>query len=315
MNERLQGFVFGLFIAVLVTVVPSLLTGNKAEPNKQVNWQLSPSCPPAPPCPAANCPPPNCPVPSCPICQQAPPPHQPFANAPAATQKLVGCHGFKDEFSQYGRQHKRDTFPYDPSTYNSWDTKTPNLCLYLNLNCQNCWHRFGVRLTGISHADNIFLDFVITAHPKLNNFVELGTEGGVTSFYFGVVAKMRGGGQMHTFDIHDVRRPEVKRVWMENMFFHQDSIFDVVGSKNVTWLLNTLPNVFGFFDNGHKENEIKSFLKFMARPGNVMCTHDWDDEVGLPGIKSTLEENRFQPFAWDFAEHLGTHVRCWLHQG
>ena len=58
----------------------------------------------------------------------------------------------------------------------------------------------------------------------------VGTGGGITSFYLGVAAALRGG-TLDTFDVVDARAPDVLKVWLPSMRFHMADLAGAVSRR------------------------------------------------------------------------------------
>jgi len=155
----------------------------------------------------------------------------------------------------------------------------------------------------------MMLDFAFSGHQELTDIVELGTYFGVTSLYLGLMSHIRKG-QFTTFDISDKRHHMVTKAWLPNMEFVEVNLLTDPINPLVIPFLSKEKTLF-FFDNGDKTSECNRFLQYVStHPKNVLCTHDWDIEVTLPGIQEKLNTFGFEPWAHKHGEMLGSHVRC-----
>lgn len=228
------------------------------------------------------------------------------------SKKISYC---DSEFYRY----QRGECPYELKNYDFWP-EMPSVCIYASIDCRPTQHFLGhsnERLQ-MSWSDFYFIDFCLTNYPFLQDFVELGTFGGVTSLYFGMVAKMRNG-TFNTFDIIEQRPDTVTKAWLPNMHFHQEDIL----YDNPTWeseeqlnfkykndkVVNMIQgdNVFVFFDS-IKCLEIKMYAQFLKK-GSIFLTHDWGTEVDEECIKGTLSKHKFKPLFEKLADSIGTRIR------
>jgi len=155
------------------------------------------------------------------------------------------------------------------------------------------------------------LDFAFAAHPHLKNIVEFGTYLGVTSLHLAQMAALRGG-EFHSFDISDLRLDFAKEAWsrMGNMNMHLVDLLKTPPDEAVKDVTLT-EETFFFFDNGDKAFEINTFLEYIGQWNDAaFCTHDWEVELTMEDIQASLRKHAFKPFAFDHAEMLGSHVRC-----
>ena len=238
-----------------------------------------------------------------------------------------------DRFSMVKEQfrHGHIECDFSPASYSSWK-RMPDLCLYMNMACPSSHHLLGYdnavqNAMQLSWADIIFIDFVLASRQDIRSIVEVGTFGGVSSLYLGLISKMRGG-QFHTFDIDDQRPPRVLKGWLENMHFYEEDVLFKNPSKSTELELNEMPKnkrlisllkksekepLVVFFDSV-KCLETKMYLQYLAKkPGSVFFVHDWYFEVGLDCLQETLDNHNFIPLYDQFAEHLGSAARA-FHQ-
>jgi len=155
----------------------------------------------------------------------------------------------------------------------------------------------------------MMIDFAFTAHQDLQNIVEFGTFVGVTSLYLGLLSHIRQG-NFSTFDISEHRHGEVQKAWMPNM---KHTVLNLLTQPSDQRAIDAASQdkTLYFFDNGDKTYEVNHFIEYVAKgDNNVFCTHDWDIEVTLVGIQAKLDEFGYQPWAFEHAEMLGSHVRC-----
>jgi len=125
------------------------------------------------------------------------------------------------------------------------------------------------------------------------------------------MAKLRSG-EFHSFDIDDLRPDFVKEAWlrMDNMFMHEADLLQEPPDESVKDATLTAETFF-LFDNGNKAQEINTYLDYIGQWNDAaFCTHDWEVELSLQSIQETLKKHDFKPFAFDHAEMLGSHVRC-----
>lgn len=124
-------------------------------------------------------------------------------------------------------------------TKNEWN-EIPNICLLFASKCKNSLHFLGEQENlNLFWSDFLFLDFVLTKHFEYKRFIEIGTNSGIQSLYFGLLAKTRRG-KFHTFDEIDKRSQRIKNGWLDNMIFHkihfenqEKQVLDSIKNSNV----------------------------------------------------------------------------------
>jgi predicted O-methyltransferase YrrM len=164
------------------------------------------------------------------------------------------------------------------------------------------------KMIGTMKGDNIFLDYAITENPHLCNFVELGTYGGFTSLFLGLMARLRNA-DFYTFDIFDNRVDIVKKAWLSNMFFIQDDILTNINTKVID--LISKENTFLFIDNGNKIKETNMYLDYMKK-GSVIVIHDWNTEIKIEDVEDVLRRNNMKSLYEDVSTSLNSLGRCWI---
>jgi len=164
-------------------------------------------------------------------------------------------------------------------------------------------------MVGVGRGDMLFLEHMIASMEQVSVIVELGTFGGVTSMFLGMAARLRGV-PFCTFDIQDVRVPEVKSAWLNDMmYFYQTDILSKP-SEYVTQLISN-PYTFLFVDNGDKEKEANMYASYCG-PNTVMVIHDWGDEVKQENVEPELLKCGFKMQHEDVAKELQSVCRCYI---
>jgi hypothetical protein len=193
------------------------------------------------------------------------------------------------------------------NNYRQWPFM-PNIAQYAHLHGSGK-HSLGMDgVDNFSWADRMFLDFVLTNHPEFRHLVELGTYRGETSLLLGTIARTRGG-TLTTFDIGDMRRPEVLRAWLPEMTFKQEDVLSTF-NPNVEAALNGDAR-FVLFDNGKKVEEVNVYAGSLA-VGSAFLVHDWDQEVVYSAVEETIVAHSFQSRYNDLAEELNSHLRFFI---
>lgn len=215
-----------------------------------------------------------------------------------------------------------------PRTCNLLRIYCLDICSYMSLECKWARHQFGMTykqpkgMMGVSHADLMFLDFISSLYPELANFTELGTAAGtllffqevcsnstgITSFYFGVTARLRRG-DVHTYDLNDTRNPLAAEAWLDNMHFFREDILTKENQRVVASLKRS-PQI-AFFDNGNKIKEVNTYIRYLP-VGSVMVTHDWNIEIWWKDIEAEINARGFEKLHEAFAEKLGSNVRAFI---
>jgi len=265
----------------------------------------SPSCPTIDSCPACTTPCPTIQCPQCPTCNC----HKESQDYRMANLYLPCWNNqplYKDGF-ECGK-----CVEGLPSNYDNWPMPA-DLCSYISLGgCCHWRHSLGIDYAGspqFGWGDYMMLDFAFSGTPELKHIVELGTFQGVTSLYLGLMARIRQG-TFTTFDISDHRPDKIKNAWLPNMKHIVLDLLTVPPKPEVLEAVNQ-DNTLFFMDNGDKTTECNRFLEYINKgKNNVMCTHDWDIEVTLDGLRARLNEFGWEPWAFPHSEVLGTHVRC-----
>ena len=192
---------------------------------------------------------------------------------------------------------------------------------------------------GVGHGDRILLDAAIRVAQirslrqlevnQNQNIVEFGTFHGVTSLYLGMVAKLWGV-KFDTFDIEDVRTPQVKSAWLDCMNFHLTDLERVRGPLvDDASLLAVKKARFLFVDGGHKDIEVWNFQRF-ARVGTVMLVHDIDytryngilqtvpgedrNSARVPAVHKFLKEFGWRQILTRAAIELVSCARVWIRE-
>jgi predicted O-methyltransferase YrrM len=175
-----------------------------------------------------------------------------------------------------------------------------------DLDGRNLWGEH----TGVSQADRIFFEHIFKHNQHIKNIVELGTFLGVTSLYFGMLARLRNG-KLTTFDIEDVRRDYVKKAWLPEMEF---ILTDVLGTPHprVVELLKQ-PNTLIFLDNGDKSGEILLYTEYNAS-GNIVVPHDFLPEGKAEITVPHLAKLGYKEYYHDIWTMTGSGCRCFIRE-
>lgn len=235
------------------------------------------------------------------------------------TRAILALEQTKNEKCIESEYRYRGDCPFEPDNFDYWP-EMPQICLYAAIDCRASQHFLGHgnKKLQMSWSDYYYIDFVLTRFQNIKHVVECGTFGGVTSLYFGMVTRGRGG-ELHSFDIFDHRPASTKSGWLDNMLFHrEDILYDQASWKselelnfgdknpNVIQLIQR-NNTLAFYDS-IKCLEIKMYAQFQP-VGSVFLTHDWDTEVNEDCIRETLQRHNFIPLYTDLASSIGTRVR------
>jgi len=189
-----------------------------------------------------------------------------------------------------------------------------NVCNYISLGgCCKFRHLFGQSYDNspqLGWGDLMHLDWAFSAHRHLRHIVELGTYKGLTSLHLAMMANLRNGSYVG-FDVKDLRAKPIQDAWKRYPWMKLE-VGDLISTTLP--LQTAVDNIsrkktFVFYDNGNKVKEINDYAKHMHQD-SAFCTHDWDIEISLPGIKKSLDDYQFEPFGFEHAEMLGSHVRC-----
>lgn len=138
---------------------------------------------------------------------------------------------------------------------------------------------------------------------KFGTFVELGTDEGGMSVYFGLQCAHRGI-YFHTFDHqqwHNFSSGVPARLNLESCFHHVD-LFSKEGIQAVKDVMLAFPKPLAiFFDDGNKPREWKTFAP-LTSPGDFCIVHDWDEEFKAEDLGDVAVE-RILAHQSDFYEH------------
>ena len=117
----------------------------------------------------------------------------------------------------------------------------------------------------------MLLNYLLALIPNASHFVELGTFTGITSLYFGMIARLRGG-KLVTFDIKDWREETVKNAWLpQSMEFILADVETVAHPRVQEEVRKTS---FLFIDGGNKYREAELYAQNM-QVGGIVLMHDF----------------------------------------
>jgi len=287
--------------------------------------EICPTCP-SPVCPQPICPQPVCPqlqAPACPNCPACPacicnsaPQHEQNSQVAVHSQMTPNLSKLPCWHNTPLYQQGFECSSCAETTPAEWPWKNQaDICSYISLGgCCKYRHLLGLDYSfspQFGWGDLMMLDFAFSAHKELQNIVEFGTYVGVTSLYLGLITRVRGG-SVKTFDISDHRHGVVQNAWLPNMEHILTNLLETPPRPEVIKAASQEKTLY-FFDNGDKPYECNRFIEYVAKakkPSNVICTHDWDIEITLESIHSQLDVYGYQPWAFEHAEMLGSHVRC-----
>lgn len=147
------------------------------------------------------------------------------------------------------------------------------------------------------HGDRTVLDFVLNRHRfARGDFVEVGTFGGVTSLYLGVAASLRGA-SLDTFDVVDVRKPNVVATWLPNMKFH---LGDANARRPVSHIMDVALRNASVVLVDHADR--LSFAAEIAAPrlqtDAVLLVHDFTAFAGPNNTLHSLWDDTLEPFGF-----------------
>ena len=159
-------------------------------------------------------------------------------------------------------------------------------------------------------GDIFFFDYVVAKHNQFKEFIELGTFGGVTSLYLGMMARLRGV-KFYTFDNIDRRIECIKNNWLDNMFFMKEDVLISANEKVINEIEKE--SVLLFIDNGNKIKEFNLYVPYL-KINSVVLVHDWNEEIRESDIIENLKKYNFISFHNDTAENLQSSCRGWIKQ-
>lgn len=155
------------------------------------------------------------------------------------------------------------------------------------------------------HGDRILLDFVLSRHrADVQNIAEFGTGGGVTSFYLGVAAALRGG-TLDTFDVVDARASDILKVWLPSMHFHKDNLAGAVSTDAVDAAIRSASVVL--VDHVDRLEFCRDVVAPQMRRRGILLVHDFTAHAG-PGPTThqawatALESLGFSRFYRDYGD-------------
>jgi predicted O-methyltransferase YrrM len=165
-------------------------------------------------------------------------------------------------------------------------------------------------LIGVGRGDMFFFDYVVAKHNQFKEFIELGTFGGVTSLYLGMMAKLRNA-NFYTFDISDRRIECIKNNWLDNMLFMKEDVLISANEKVIKEIEKD--SVLLFIDNGNKIKEFNLYVQYL-KVNSVVIVHDWNEEIREKDVIEEIKKYNLIPFHNNIAEDLQSSCRGWIKQ-
>ena len=203
-----------------------------------------------------------------------------------------GFSGIPREASPDSDPDPNVNFEFTPLCYNSWDSgvsynafRTKNLMVTSSargmFGSDHTTQQFG-------HGDRIVLDFVLSKHRYGSNMVELGTFGGVTALYLGMVARIRGG-FLDTFDIQDDRGSPVKAAWLDNMRFHEGNANSAAGTGEIAAAAVRGAGLVLVDHADRLDFTVRTVAPNLAQ-SSVLVVHDFPPEGTTDEVKMSKDE-------------------------
>lgn len=157
-----------------------------------------------------------------------------------------------------------------------------------------------------SYVEMIFLDQILTRY-HFDAVIELGAgNGGITTLF--AVHCLRMGASLDAFDLMGEPNRGLYRKLRQvvPIRFHRLNVFDEEAINIVIPLLRR-GRALVYCDNGDKPREMKTYAPFMKR-GDVIMTHDKNQEIFLEDIKTVIEKEGLKPFHQKLADRLGAGI-------
>lgn len=168
--------------------------------------------------------------------------------------------------------------------------------------------KFSVQAVQEDNTPKLIQPIVNSFAPKL--ILETGTSwGGMTL----ILHEAYPNAEIHTFDIPNPRKPNIKNEAMSKINFHHEDILDEFRCMKLCKLCNDKRKKLLFLDNGNKIKEVIRYGAYL-KPGDILGVHDWDKEISY-GMNKTMDDLlklTFIEFKHKLFEKNENTIRLWI---